>query len=469
MAATPIPVNQARFRCAQVEAATGGTLRGPAWTKAVGVTTDSRDVVEGNLFVALRGERYDGHDFIDAAVEAGAVAVVVEQGVSVADDVSVVQVEDTSNALGDLAREHRKAWSGTLIGITGSVGKTTTKDLLAAALRSNGRTVLKTSGNLNNLIGVPMTLFQLDESYDTAVIEMGTSGPGEIARLAEIGMPDAGIVTRASLAHTEGLGSVEAVADEKMALLRALDEDGIAVTYGDDPLLKKRAAVVEAQRKLFYGRAAENDVRVLDWTVDGTRTRASLQVRGENTELELQLLGEGAVLNSGAALGIVLGLGLSLDDAVRGIAEVRSLRGRLEPRVGAADRLVIDDTYNSSPASVEVAIGTARTIAEQRKAPLVVVLGDMKELGDHGRDAHQKVGELVAEADALLFIGCGEAMQQAVDTANARGTDTLWFKSASDCSGLSERLPLNAVVLVKGSRAMEMERVVAPLLGERSR
>ncbi len=464
--ATAIPTNEARFQSAEIAAMTGGNLSGPSWESVTGIVTDSRAVANGNLFVALRGEHFDAHDFVERAAGAGATVVMVERGTQLPDHISAIHVDDTLRALGDLAHAHRSAWSGTVIGITGSVGKTTTKDLAASALDATGRKVLKTAGNLNNRIGVPMTILQLDPSFDTAVIEMGSSEPGEIARLTEIVAPDVGVVTRATLAHTEGLGSVEAVADEKMALIRALGPDGIAVTYGDDGALKKRAAVVAARRKLFYGRAAENDVRVLDWKMDRSRTQASLQVRGEETEVTLQLLGEGAVLNAAAALAIVFGLELSLEDAVRGMATLEPSPGRLYPRQGPGTRLIIDDTYNANPASVEVAVTTARAIADQRSAPLVVVLGDMKELGAQSTEAHRKVGELVADADVFLFIGCGDAMHEGVDVANARGTDTLWFEDAADCWQFSERLPLNAVVLVKGSRSMEMERTIASMLEE---
>jgi len=467
--ATAIPPNAASFRSAQVAAVTGGKLSGPSWESVSGVVTDTRAVADGNLFVALRGEHFDAHDFVERAAEAGATAVLVERETTLPGHISAIHVDDTLRALGDLAHAHRSAWSGTVIGITGSVGKTTTKDLTAAALGANGRNVLKTAGNLNNRIGVPMTILQLSPSFDTAVIEMGSSEPGEIARLAEIAAPDVGVVTGATLAHTEGLGSVEAVADEKMALLRALGSDGIAVTYGDDSALKKRAAVVAVRRKLFYGRAAENDVRVLDWEVDQSRTRASLKVRGQATEVTLQLLGEGAVLNAAAALATVFGLDLSVEEAVRGMATVEPSPGRLHPRRGAGERLIIDDTYNANPASVEVAVATARAVANHRGVPLVVVLGDMKELGAQSPEAHRRVGELLADADVFLFIGCGEAMHEAVDVANARGTDTLWFEDAADFSQLWGRLPLNAVVLVKGSRSMGMEHAVTLMLEEDGR
>lgn len=462
--ATPIPVNRAELTYKQVLDATGGSARGPSWERIRGIVTDSRAVQSGNLFVALRGGRFDANEFATNAAAAGATAVIVTQGTKLSDNVSSIEVEDTLAALGELARVHRNAWKGQLIGITGSVGKTTTKNLAEGALKSAGRRVIATTGNLNNRIGVPMTLFLLDDTFDTAIIEMGTSEPGEIPRLAAIARPDAAIVTRASLAHTEGLGTIEAVADEKVALLQALGPDGIAIANGDDGPVKKRAMVVAAKRKLFYGHAAENDIRVLDWEADADGTHARYKVRGQTVELEMGLLGEGAVLNGAAVLALSYGLGMPLEEAAKGIVSVESTPGRMRPLAGLGDRLIIDDTYNANPASVEVAVTAAKKIADKREAPLVVVLGDMKELGPHGLAAHREVGELVAETGAFLFVGCGAEMHEAVDVANAHGVDTLWFEDAEDWGGIEDRLPLHAVVLVKGSRSMKMERVIEPML-----
>lgn len=463
--ATQIPTNRAQFTRAEVLAATRGNAIGPDWDCIVGVTTDSRRVEPGNLFVALRGERFDAHRFAAQAVELGATAVVVERGAGLPPNVSAIEVDDTLVALGDLARAHREAWAGQLIGITGSVGKTTTKTLAASALQAAGRRVHATVGNLNNRVGVPMTLLQLDDAVDTAVIEMGTSEPGEIPKLADIARPEAAIVTRASLAHTEGLGSIEAVADEKVSLLHALDPDGIAIAYGDDAPIKKRASVVAAKRKIFYGRGSGNDVRVLDWAVDHEATRARFQVQGHDIEVGMGLIGEGAVLNAAAVLALAHGLGISLREAAEGIATVKPLSGRMCALSGNGGRLVIDDSYNSNPAAIENALSTASVIAEQRKAPLIAVLGDMKELGAQSEEAHRRVGELVADAGVFLFVGCGEAMREAIAAAVARGVATLWFENSNECRQIADRLPLGAVVLVKGSRSMEMERTIGPLLG----
>jgi UDP-N-acetylmuramoyl-tripeptide--D-alanyl-D-alanine ligase len=242
-----------------------------------------------------------------------------------------------------------------------------------------------------------------------------------------------------------------------------LAPDGLVVAYGDDVSLKKRASIIPVARKLFYGRDATNDVRVLDWEASAKGTRAELQVRGRGVALEMLLIGEGAVLNAAGALALAFGLGLPLEEAARGIAEVEPLAGRMQSVAGIGDRLIIDDSYNANPASMEVALSTARLIAEQRGTPLVVMLGDMKELGDQSEQAHHRVGELVVDMDVFLFIGCGDAMRTAVGAANGRGIDTLWFEDASECVEIADRLPLHAVVLVKGSRSMEMERLIAPL------
>ena len=186
----------------------------------------------------------------------------------------------------------------------------------------------------------------------------------------------------------------------------------MAVAYGDDAPLKKRASVVGAKRKLFYGHAAVNDVRVIDWDVDADGTQARFQVRGQEVEIAMGLLGEGAVLNAAGALAIAFGLEASLEDAARGIAEAAPSPGRMQPLAGSGDRLIIDDSYNANPASVEVALNAARAIAEKREAPLVVILGDMKELGAQSEEAHRKVGELVSDAGVFLFVGCGEAMHE---------------------------------------------------------
>jgi UDP-N-acetylmuramoyl-tripeptide--D-alanyl-D-alanine ligase len=469
--ATPIPSNRVSFACEQLAEISGGKLSGPRLDRILGVVTDSRAVTPGSLFVALVGERFDAHAFVEQAASSGASAVMVRRGSQVPESVTAIHVDDTLVALGQLARAHRRAWGGQLIGITGSAGKTGTKELTAAGLQAAGRRVLKTLGNLNNRIGVPHTLFQLDASVDTAVVEMGTSEPGEIAALAEMASPDIGVVTRVGLAHVEKLGSLEAVADEKTALLRALDAHGVAVAYGDDPLLRARASVIRAKRRLFFGTEASSDVRLLESSVGPEGTRARLLVEGRPVEIGLRLFGEGAVMNAAASLAVSAAMGLSLEATAQGMAQVAASPGRLQPRSAERGILIIDDSYNANPLSAELALRTAERVARHRGAPLLVALGDMKELGLGAAEAHRQLGERVADVAPQLFVGVGEHMRDAVAVAQRRGIETLWYEdsAAAGAEALRERLPDGAVLLVKGSRSVQMERMLEPLLEEPAR
>ncbi|HEX4355368.1 MAG TPA: Mur ligase family protein, partial [Polyangiales bacterium] len=241
--ATAIPANEAAFTLEEIAACTGGRVSASKAEASIrGVVTDSRAVKPGQLYVALRGEHHDGHRFLQPSAAQGAAAALVETEDKAPAGLPLVVVPDTRRALGELARAHRTRWGGKLIAITGSAGKTTTKELTAAALRALGHRVLSTEGNLNNEIGLPMTLFGLGAQHDLAVVEIGTGGPGEIAWLAYVGRPEIGVVTTVSLAHAEKLGSLDGVADEKTALLRALPSDGAAIYGADSEALVTRAA-----------------------------------------------------------------------------------------------------------------------------------------------------------------------------------------------------------------------------------
>ncbi|MDD9964778.1 MAG: Mur ligase family protein, partial [Myxococcales bacterium] len=231
--ATPIPANRASFTLTEIAHVTGGRIVGPGQGAVCGVVTDSRRVTPGSLFVALQGEHHDAHRFLPQVAEAGAAAALVMPGRAVAAPTVAIEVPDTLAALGSLAAHHRRAWGGTVVAITGSAGKTTTKELTAAALAATGLSVARTVGNLNNRIGVPMTLLALDASSELAVVEMGTSAPGEIATLAVMTDPQVGVVTTVAVAHSQGLGSLAGVAQEKLSLLAALGRHGVAV-YGID-------------------------------------------------------------------------------------------------------------------------------------------------------------------------------------------------------------------------------------------
>ena len=459
--ATPLPANVAPFTLDEIVAATGGRVLASGLTGAVGVVTDSRAVTEGSLFVALRGENHDAHTFVPGAVRAGAAVVIVDREVRVDPGVSVVEVKDTERAVGDLAQFHRRRWGKTVVGITGSVGKTTTKDITVAALSATGLRVHGTSGNLNNLVGVPLTLLGLVSAADVAVIEMGTNRPGEIARLAQIAQPQVGLVTAATAAHTEGLGSIEGVAREKGSLLRSLPMSGTAIVNADDSLLATELAASPASNKLRFGRASDADVRLAEVEIGRNLvTRFDLGVAGRGTPLAVttKLLGEPAALNASAAIAVVLALGRDLEQAVRGISTLQPGAGRMMP-VAIDDILIVDDSYNASPHSMRIALDTAKGVATARGGSLVAVLGDMRELGER---SHAEHGEVIEHAvrRARKVVVCGPEMDRGkgdLDSVVA-AVDAL-----AAARLVRELLKPGDVVLVKGSRAMNMERVVEEL------
>lgn len=470
--ATPIPDNAAAFDLDEIAAATGGTVRRAA-PPTRGVVIDSRRARDNRLFVAIEGDTYDGHRFVDAAARAGAGAVLVRRGTDVPARVGCVEVDDTLHALGELARLHRRRWGGQVVGVTGSAGKTTTKELIAAALEAAVGGVHRTAGNLNNRIGLPMTVLELDARVGTAVLEMGTSEVGEIARLAEIAAPDVGVVTMASAAHTEGLGGVEGVADEKASLLWALGEGGVAITLADDARLMARLPRSPARVQRTFGRADGAHVRLLGFEVGrDLRTRCRLSVDGDDVTLSLRLLGEAAALNAAAALAVTTsrpwgGAGELERRAARArvVAALEAVEpppGRMRPVAGVGV-LVLDDSYNANPRSMAIALATARAVADARGARLVVALGDMKELGDP-EAAHAEVGRAAATAGVDLLVGCGELMRLASRAAEADGVRCLTADSSAEAAALVRAQTREGdVVLVKGSRSMAMERVVDAL------
>ena len=465
--ATPIPTNQAKFSAEEIAVATQGQLHGAGDVQIRGVTTDSRAVRPGNLFVALRGERFDAHRFVDDAIEAGASVVVIEHGHPVPTDTCTVEVHDTLVALGAIAETHRLRWSGTVVAITGSAGKTTTKELIAAALQGAGKRVLKTVGNLNNRIGVPVTLFQLDDSFDTAVIEMGTSAPGEIALLGKMTRPDVGVITLVSVAHTEGLGSLGAVAEEKASLFDHVPGGGHLVFDGDDRTLAAMARGWKGRAQCTFGFGEACTVRIVDWSLndEGTQCLFALPKPNRDIELTLSLLGESAAVNAAAALGVMLCLGLSVTSAGRALSAIKPIPGRMYPVSAKNGALVLDDSYNANPRSTEAALHTASALAKARGRRLVVALGDMKELGTLSVDEHRVVGAEVASRGAAVFIACGEAMQEAAASAKPGGVTTLVAGDSEEAARAAlHHVEPGDVVLVKGSRSMAMERVVEALL-----
>jgi len=469
--ATPIPRNDARFSLAEIARATAGRIVGDA-AEVTSVCTDSRAATAGALYVALRGERLDGHAYVGAALAQGAAAALVADASTLPAGATGIVVADTLRALGDIAALHRARWGGRVIAITGSAGKTTTKELTCAALRAAGARVTCSVGNLNNFVGAPMSLLCLDETSDLAVIEISTSAPGEIARLSEICRPDIGVVTAVAAAHTAGLGSVEHVASEKAALLRALSPEGVAIYRVDQPELVTQLAGVRARNRIGFGRAQNAAVRLVRTELRATPSmlcELRLAEPARSLECELQLFGEGPALDAAAALAVVLAtLGArALDAALRGLGEVRPPSGRLRPMPGASGSLVLDDTYNANPASMQLSVDTAIALARVRGGRAVLVLGDMLELGERSVRDHRALGERAAQAGVAAFVACGREMTSAAESAREHARDAgleLSIAHLSDPSGAAgivrPLLRAGDVVLVKGSRGVGMERVL---------
>jgi UDP-N-acetylmuramoyl-tripeptide--D-alanyl-D-alanine ligase len=489
--ATPIPKNEARFSLAEIARATAGRLiAGAADAEITGVAIDSRAVSAGALFVAIRGDSQDGGKYIPAAVSAGAGALLVPPAESAEDassspelaQVARIEVADTTRALGDLAAYHRKRWGGRVVAITGSAGKTTTKELTAAALQGAGARVLKTLGNLNNQFGVPMMLLCASEQHDTAVLELGTSGPGEIARLGQLAAPDVSTVLLAALAHTEGLHSLAAVADEKASLWASLTEGGTAIVNTDDVELMQRAAsfIGAGVSTLSFGTAAGATVRLLGATlsVRGTDVRVAVEGLGDLT-FTLRMIGHAAAIDACAALAAVLAMfprlsrADSMQAATLAMAQVEATPGRMACIATRSGITVVDDSYNANPRSMSLGLETLRALADEAGGRSVAVLADMKDLGLFAHAEHVRLGELAVRLGVDVLLGCGAEMAHATSAAARLSggrlaphpTRVAHVMASHDAVSVVQGMCRKGdVVLVKGSRAMEMEKVVSALV-----
>jgi UDP-N-acetylmuramoyl-tripeptide--D-alanyl-D-alanine ligase len=471
--ATPIPENRARLDAWTAAAATGGRVVREAGRVAFGVTTDSRAVRPGSAFVALRGERMDGHDYLAKAIDAGAALVVTERGRS-GDDAraDAVEVDDTLSAWGLLARAHLRAWrrarrgDARVLAITGSAGKTTTKALAAALLGAcvtgNDR-VLATPGNLNNLIGLPATAWTIDETVRFAVLEAGMSVPGEIAHLAQIAEADVAIIVNVGVAHAEGVGGTRgAVAREKGALYEALSPDGVAIVNADDAAARGQLARTVARRAVSFGRHEEADYWLVSRTPEGTRgSRLEIARGGERLSVLLPIVGEAAAIDFVAALAAcdaITGVPMGEERIARALASLDLSGGRAEAKELAGGVLLVDDSYNANPESMRAALATLAELAKGRRA--VAVLGEMRELGPLADAEHDALGDRAAEAGVALLVSCGGLASRAAARAKARGVEVIEAESSTAAAPLAA-LALRAgdVILVKGSRGAATEIV----------
>jgi UDP-N-acetylmuramoyl-tripeptide--D-alanyl-D-alanine ligase len=415
---------------------------------AIGLTTDTRTVASGELFLALRGESFDGHRFVEQAIAAGAVAAIVDQ--PIAADMPQIVVENTLRAYQTLGRWWRDRFSIPIIAITGSVGKTTTKELVAAALAAAG-SVLKTEANFNNEIGVPKTLLNLDSSHDFAVIEMGMRGPGEIEELTRIARPTIGLITNVGTAHIGRLGSREAIAKAKCELLATMPADSLAILNAENPLLLETAKAVWQGHTITYG-LATGDLRgtLLD--------NQTIEVEGAIYPLPLP--GEHNALNFLAVLAITRSLQLDDGPLRKGIT-VNLPEGRAQQYRLPNDIVLLDESYNAGAESMAAAL---KLLAQTPGTRRIAVLGPMKELGDYAEELHRKVGEQVEalKIDALYILDKG-----AEGTAIAQGVATVPSQQFEDHEALAEHLAQVAKpgdrLLFKASHSVGLDRVVNTL------
>jgi UDP-N-acetylmuramoyl-tripeptide--D-alanyl-D-alanine ligase len=440
----------------RVATAVGGRLSGPD-VALTGVSTDTRTVAGGQLFIALRGDRYDAHDFLDQAVAAGAAALLVADDSQLPAGVPAVVVADTRLALGALAGAWRGQFALPVIAVTGSNGKTTTKEMIAAILKARfGAAVLSTRGNFNNDIGLPLTLLGLTASHRAAVIELGMNRPGEIAYLAPLGAPTVALVTNAQRAHLEGMGDLDEVAREKGSLFAGLGPGGIAVINADDTYADvwRGMAAPHAVRSFAIDHAA--DVRG-DVHQHGLETQVTLHAPEGAGELRLSVAGRHNARNAVAAAAACLAAGIPLADVIAGLERFAGVKGRLQRRPGREGAEILDDTYNANPDSVRAGIDVlAATIGRK-----ILVLGDMGEIGEASGQYHDEIGGYAKSQGIDRLFALGDASQQAVRNF---GEGARHFCNIEKLiATVDKELGPETTVLIKGSRFMKMERVADAL------
>ena len=434
-----------------------------------GVSTDSRSAGPGSLFVALRGETFDAHDFLAQVAAAGVAAVVAEE-LPEGFALPAIVVPDTLTALGQIARQWRAQFAIPVIGVTGSNGKTTVKEMIAAILAAafTEEARLATRGNLNNEIGVPLTLFRLAASHRAAVVELGMNHPGEIARLAAIAAPTIGLVNNAQREHQEFMHTVEAVALENGAVIAALAQDGVAVYPGDDVYSPLWQGLAQGRRSITFGLDPACTVSCTHApSAFGSELRVN--VGGAAPEVfgvRLAAAGLHNVRNALAAIACALAAGVPVAAIVAGLEAFAPVNGRLQRKPAACGATLIDDSYNANPDSVRAAID----VLAQAAGPRILVLGDMGEVGTQGREFHEEIGAYAASRGIGTLLATGELARHVVSHAAGDGRD---FRHFAQFDALLAALDAvldslaggtsAATVLVKGSRFMKMERVVQHL------
>jgi UDP-N-acetylmuramoyl-tripeptide--D-alanyl-D-alanine ligase len=436
-----------------------------------GICTDSRSLRAGELFLALKGDRFDGHDFISQVIDGGAGGVVAARDRWEAMGgsplpVPVIVVEDALAALGDLAAWWRQLHPVPLVAITGSNGKTTTKEMVAAVMARHWP-ILKNQGNLNNLVGLPLTLLQLTRAHEAAVVEMGMNHPGEIARLTQIAAPDVGLITNIHPAHLEGLGSIEGIQAAKGELFSGLSGRATIVVNRDDPRVVELATSFPGRHVGFSTLDPAAHVTVAKVVgMDHESTRFILRLGDETREIRIHVAGRHHLANAVAAAAVAWALKIAPGDIAAGLASFRPFDKRMEILALAGRVHLINDTYNANPGSMTAALQTLRALKAGGRA--VAVLGDMLELGERSPELHWKVGRIAAQEGVDYLLAMGKQAHHLLGGAAEGGMPSECLIQGYDHGELAHKaralLTPGAWLLVKGSRGMRMEKVVDTLV-----
>jgi len=430
------------------------------------ISTDTRDIVPGSVFIALKGENFDGHDFMGEAFKRGAVACVSSKFANSTPDKIVLQVKDTGEALLKLAAAYRNRFEVKVVGITGSVGKTTTKDMVAGALGACCN-MLKTEGNLNNEVGLPKTLFAIDESHDVAVVEMGMSDMGEIEALSKAARPDIGVLTNIGVSHIEALGTRENILKAKLEILQGMPEGAPLVVGGDNDLLGALISPFQGHPLIVYGiHNKQADVTAEDITENLNRLETTFAVKdGEDlTWCTIPCLGEHNVQSALATYCVAKALGL---DRRKCLLELSAYApsGMRQCIVSRGPFKIVEDCYNASPDSMMAALSTLSKLKPQRGGRRIAVLGDMLELGRLSKEAHKQVGKMVAEGDVDILFTCAAAAYYILEGAEENGFKNTFF--SNDKKEITKRLCTvlqeGDVILFKASRGIGLEDVIYSL------
>ena len=451
--------------------ATGGELlSGQRAISFEGVSIDSRNISKSDLFVAIKGENHDGHRFIPDVTTTGVRGIIMDRRQAGRQPIeqwqqkhiSCIAVEDTVRALGDMAALHRRRFNFPIAAITGSNGKTTTRAMAAAVVGQKLNT-LSTFGNLNNEIGVPLTLFRMNHSHKGAILELGMNHRGEILRLGQMCQPDFGLITNIGPAHLEGLGTIEDVMAAKAELLENIKEDGTIVLNGDDPFCLQIGASTDLN-VLYFGRSMDADIRAVNIRIKGIGSAFTLELPKESILVELFVPGQFMVLNALAAAAIGHLFGCSGKEIKTGLESFSPVQGRMDLKQTQQGFFLIDDTYNANPDSMEAAIQTLVSLKDQKKR--VLVAGDMLELGADAELLHEKIGRIAAKSGVTKLYLTGDYAASVAKGAQNQGMpDADIIKGNKDdlVKALNGFLGPGDCALVKGSRGAGMEEIVRQL------